>query len=507
MAIEAYNNQIAVNGVISTIHESNNGYASWGKHIELSDTKVLATYLFNLKSYVVVGNRIDACCIEWGTPVEFLAASASRILPIRMSDTKFLIGYVDGSADGWCIAGTISGTVPTLGTAVEFKDADTIEINGLEYVGTDKAIVTYANTTTMFAKIVSLSSTTITYGAEATVGSGTNLNNYLSVKQVAVLSTTLAVAVYYVSGTNTECVTLSISGTSITVNTAGKASLYGGSQDIRYPIIWGLSSTVFNVAYNDASSTNKGYIQQGTISGTTITLGGAETAFDAENLDGRVTMVAPISGYKVAIIYTDSNSQALHYKAVDSSSPAGTENDLIGMNDAHIYQWIAIDSGWIGGFTYNATYDIFLVSTVVSQGSQNYIFGMFAVKPNYSYYEATVVPMLHKIAETGSTEQIELSSVYFANFNLSSQFTETSSPTLRGILSLDGTSPDNYVFVGGSEMDSNSYTKLSTLRIPLANCPIVLKPNQKLYAGLSKLIKTIGTKATVTVFGLKRTTT
>ena len=68
---------------------------------------------------------------SFGTTVEFEAGITSYISICTLSDSKIAIAYRDvtDSNKGKCIMATVSGTVPTFGSAVEFEAGDTVHIS------------------------------------------------------------------------------------------------------------------------------------------------------------------------------------------------------------------------------------------------------------------------------------------------------------------------------------------------------------------------------------------
>lgn len=504
MAIEAYQNKISIKGMMSAIYDDLNYTPSYCQHVELSDTKILAVYndTKTSKGMAVIGTRVDKYCIEWGTPQIFYNGNASEILPIKISETKFVIVYNHADADGYCIAGTISGTTITFGTEAEYKDAAMVFVLGAVLIDTDKVLFCYEDSSTLTAcRIISLSGTTITLGVEATLYAGSvRTANYGSYQQIAKLSTTLAVFVYGISTTVSEAVTISVSGTTCTVNTAGKAQI-AGSQDLYEHAVIALNSTNFVVAYTDVTDSYKGYLYVGNVTGTTISFSGSsEVSFDSGTTYRKFPYWVPISSNAsftelCLISFKTGSYDKMYFQKMRWSSGSWSISaygiiDVIANNSA--------GSSTIGfpdfphnktnfSASYNVTNDTFFVGYVnYYTGSQNsFLLGAVISGGDYNF---TAMPMFDKYITTGANEQIEISRI-FSMCPIS-----PTGITLR--FSLDGTDVNNYM----CDVGSNTTTDL-------ANSPLLLKANQTLYVTVNSWTKFFNRYTNVTCIGIKRTST
>jgi hypothetical protein len=507
--IEAYSNQVEIPGIASIIHEDSLNQATHGNHCELSNTKILAVYndVTNNKGMVRIGDRVSDFAIEWGTPVEFYNGAVKQIIPLRLSDTKFLLTYVLGADDdGYCIAATVSGTTPTFGSVVEFADATTCYPIGAVLMDTDKVMIAYQDATVnQKAIIASISGTTITLGTAATINSTIDTQVYTTDSQLCKHTSTLATVVYRVSATVTEAVTLSLSGTTITVNTAGKAA-FGGSANIGFPAIAALDSTKFVIAYTDITDTNKGNSQVGTISGTTITAGASEYNFDSLNNSARVPSIVALSDKYFALMYssssggTYSNECRIAFVSGTVISYYAASTIASGSVSGSTGYYPGMESGGIVRLTYTKARQLTFSyrSAVLNQ----FICGMLRQDGT----TVNFVSMCYKVASASSTQQIEISSVYFKSniglFVLSSDYTvEGRSASLY----LNGTFSSNK-FYSTSNDKTNYYsaTLFETARLGMSNEPIILAANQALYASIGMNQGTSSRKGSCTVFGIKR---
>jgi hypothetical protein len=503
VAIEAYSNQVEIPGIASIIHEDVFNQATYGNHCELSTgatPTILAVYndTTNSKGMLRIGTRVSDFAIEWGTAVEFYNGTVEHIIPVRVSDTKFMIVYSHaGDNDGYCIAGTVSGTVPTLGSEVEFANGTTCINIGAVLMDTDKVMIAYQDgTTNQKAIIASFSGTTISLGSAATINSTIDSSVYTNTTQLCKHSATLATVVYRVSATVTEAVTLSLSGTAINVNTAGKAA-FGGSADIRYPSIGALDSTRFVVAYTDATDSNKQNAQVGAISGTTITSGSEYTINTGALAPASIPCLAIISSQYFAVTYSYGNEVFAKICASASTSIGSFTSLTITTTGASYYP------GAYANTKVNLTYTKSnqLTFSYLNVNLNQFICGMFE---HIGATSARYIPMCYKVAGASTGEQIEISSLYLKN-NLY-QFSNTNG--IYGYVYKNGTLSSNtlYKSANGDYFNPGAYSsaQINTICMPLANSPIILQENESLFATITANQGNSSEKGSCTVFGIKR---
>lgn len=496
--VVAYSNLVDVPGMQSIIHDDALNQATYGNHIELSSSIIMAVYndVTNSKGMVRLGTRVSDFCIEWGTAVEFYNGSGGYYIPVRVSDTKFLIVYRDASGNGASIAGTVSGTVPTLGTPVTFNASTTTPI-GAVLMDADKVMIAFANgTTNGQAVIASLTGTTIAYGAIATFKATTDITGYMTLTQLCAHSTTLASVVYRVSATVTQVVTLSLSGTTITPNTAGLAA-FGGSANIQFPSICALSATAFVLAYTDVTDSNKGNTQVGTISGTTITAGASEYSFDATNYATRVPSIVAMSSTMFAIVYK--LSATVGY--VSLGSVASTVVTMLGalqvsFAETSVQYYPSPGSTYINLSYTKAGQLTFSYMMNTSYGNQ-FVCGMFRQDGTAIAYE----PMRYRIATATATEQLELSSIY-----LKSNY-QSFTAAYPCMLYINGTLAANEFYRYPDTANGATADTLKTKVIPPPGSgPIIVPVNQSLYAAYYEQYQPNNViRGSSLVNGLKRT--
>ncbi len=194
----------------------------------------------------------------------------------KLDTDKFLISYTNPAASTqvMCVVGTISGTTITLGTPqlVDTTAGGTSQISiWASQIDTNKAIITYMAVVsgTPTSKTVALTVS----GTVATIGTPVSLNASLSDsfnRSVKIATDKFAVMNknYLQIGT--------ISGTTITLGTAAQTFATGGSgSELIDSILVSPDTNVVVLAENVGSSTYKAIAC--TVSGTTITVGTAVT--------------------------------------------------------------------------------------------------------------------------------------------------------------------------------------------------------------------------------------
>ena len=194
----------------------------------------------------------------------------------KLNTDKVLISYTDpaDAKNVMCVVGTISGTTLTLGTPqlVDTTALGTSQTHiWTSQIGTDKAIITYCAVVsgTPTSKTVALTVS----GTVATIGTPVSLNASLSDefnRSVKIGTDKFAVMNknYLQIGT--------ISGTTITLGTAAQTFATGGSGlELDNSILVSPDTNVVVIAENVGSSTYNAIAC--TVSGTTITVGTAVT--------------------------------------------------------------------------------------------------------------------------------------------------------------------------------------------------------------------------------------
>lgn len=229
-------------------------------------------------SYNLALAVIDTNTNTIGTPVALSTGSSNTQIYINavfaVSATGFCCVYNDGSASSSVIAGTVSGTTITLGTSTNIAAIveTTAPLSASSYICSYQS-----NTGILTARAFTVSGTVVTLGTAATLDA-TAYNSMSPV--IEPLTSTTAVVGYFQSGggsnstRNVAARVLSVSGTTITVNTQYQITSQAFNNNFTLmltPFIAG-STYLFG---GDNSASNGGTLHTLSISGTVITFGSA----------------------------------------------------------------------------------------------------------------------------------------------------------------------------------------------------------------------------------------
>lgn len=467
--------------------------ASLVKQVALSSTLVIMTYLDTATGYakVVAGTKNADYTITWGTPVDFNLGSVSWHSVIRVSATKFCIGYRDAinSSYGTLICGTVSGTTITLGTKSAWN-AVTTSVLGLSLLDTDKVIIVFQETTANFKGIVAtFSGTTISYGSAVVIYAGDVVNstyNFANVdqinfQQVDTLSTTTAICAYgyYSTTSKIATVVLSVSGTVITVNAADVFDTTVGSSYGNIPRVQTVTSTTFALAHMSGSNSVNQLLVMYSISGTTITRGTATTVATANNYMYRYGVLKYLGNNRLFIVYQGFTSVALTATLYQIVSAAAVFPYHLALSSSGDYSYLSGDNYLINGNTQQEGYPYVRFVDVSS---------------NQPVLEAIKYP----IVTAGANEQVEISSLYAKNAGV--DFSSTNKLQLyKG-----GTTQDKCFYNGGYSDQFAPATSAPCVPMTLPNSPIILKGGETLYASFTNSYYGKFTKGSVAAYGIRR---
>lgn len=185
----------------------------------LDDDKIAIGYLEGSDPKVIAAT-ISGTTLTFGTEVDLGAAGSTGLSLAQLGTDKFVAVWRDtGAGDGTAAVCTVSGTTITNGTAVDFDTAGDPTNFGVAKLDTDKFVVVWQQETSNdgHARAATVSGTTISFGTEATLSSGTT--NMTLDQTVAQLGTDRFLAVWEESSFVYTSV-CTVSGTTITVGDA-----------------------------------------------------------------------------------------------------------------------------------------------------------------------------------------------------------------------------------------------------------------------------------------------
>lgn len=437
------------------------------QHIELNSTQVAACYYdaTNNVFVAVIGTRYSDHCIEWNTPSTIYAGNIDRPIIKRIDDAKFVVSYVQSTDfDGYVVACTVSGTTVTVGTPVEFKDATTTRNLGLVYTATDKFTIYYGNGSTSYcAKVCTLSGTVITLGAETVIAAFDPTVVDTNQDMISRFIDDKLIAIYRESSTLMRVVVLSISGTTITVNTPATTSTV---ECIQLAVVV-TSSTTFQ-AFHTRVSGNFTYAIAGTISGTSISLG-SETPIEQTNASNRkcsfiainsttVASVIHASSIPVKVGFSVQIGTAMSYSVtLNISTYYNITNAITSTNLSISFRNNSLFFG------YQSTSNLFIASALVISGT------------------LIAYPMFKRLYTVPANSQLEISSVHMYNQAIFTYGTAYQ----KGRITLENTNPNYTIITSSLGIVPSGAAVGDMVIVNKNNCPIVLTAGQSLYGSIS----------------------
>ncbi len=188
---------------------------------------------------------------------------------VALSATSAIIAYADATTSGQGVAQylTVSGNTITVESLVVFEAsaASGIQDTALAKLSSTKAVVSYRDrddSNQLKTVVLSISGTTISAGSSTTVDGG-DASRFPSLAPISASQCLLAYA--NTTDTNLRTVVLSISGTTITENTAITVT----ENTVQQLTLAEFDTTQFAVCYTD-STDNDGKMAQVTVSGVTV---------------------------------------------------------------------------------------------------------------------------------------------------------------------------------------------------------------------------------------------
>jgi len=240
-------------------------------------THFIISYRDNDDAYKgkVIAGSISGTTITLGTAVTFENGQTYATSVCGMDSTHFVVSFMDAddAYKGKVIAGTLSGTTITISvdTGVVFENGYTKGTKICSMDSTHFVIAFEDQDDNLYGKVIagSLSGTTITITADSAT---TFLNERLGSRSICAMDPTHFIVAYnsfvYPGPYHGYVRAGSLSGTTITLGSTTTFST-ASSWDV---IVCSMDSSHFVIAYRDASDVNKGKAIAGSLSGTTITI-------------------------------------------------------------------------------------------------------------------------------------------------------------------------------------------------------------------------------------------
>jgi uncharacterized protein (UPF0248 family) len=340
--------------VVGTVDVDNNSI-SFGSEVvfESATTNWIAvTYDANAEKVVIsyqdggnssygtaIVGTVDGTSINFGSPTVFESATTDRIHSVYDSNAqKVVIFYQDrgNSNYGTAIVGTVSGTSISFGSATVFESANTSEFSGAFDSCNNKVVIAYkdlGNSNYGTAVVGTVSDTSISFGTPVVFESANT--EYTA---TAFDSENKKIVIAYRDAGNSNKGTYivgTVSGTSISFGTAG---YFEDANSDHIGLAYDAAAKKFVIVYGDVGNSDAYTVNNGTLSGTTVTWGTPELVTGATSGRGQVSSVVYASDVKRITVAYRNNAvsgvgSAFVYRNSYVDTNLTTEN-FIGFSDA-----------------------------------------------------------------------------------------------------------------------------------------------------------------------------
>lgn len=284
--------------------------------------KILVTYANpSNSSYgsAVVGT-INGYGITYGTPVVFYTGTMYQSVAVYDSVNDKVIIYYSRSSDryAFAIAGSISGSSITFGSAISLTSFDTQTPNAAYHTAQGKAVFAFRNNSTGQGQYIVVSITSGTTLSAGSIGTITGTSCYtLSSVYHAASETVVFFTRYSPTSSNGA-------GNSFVGTLSGTTFSFGAETGFASNVQWGnmaydSTNTKIIVTWADGANSNYGTARVATLSGSALTFG---TNVVYESSAGSGIAVHNPTTQKTAILYTDANNS--NYATIILGTVSGT---------------------------------------------------------------------------------------------------------------------------------------------------------------------------------------
>lgn len=258
-------------GTAVTYNSSANNFS--GAVYDPVSGKVIVAYVNGGNSFGVVGT-VSGTSISFGTPTSFgLNSGSPYSLAYDTTNSRVVITFSawNGSLyESRAVVGTVSGTSISFGSSVSYQSGAATNGTSVTFIGSGKVVV-FSGANASWAtclRVGTISGTTISFGTAVTLSSSGY--SYCGPKALAYDTVnSLFVCTYSNNGPEVFTVVGSVSGTTITLQTAvSRSSITATNQSTSS--IYDVSNGKIVITYG---STSASYTAVGTLSGTTLSLG------------------------------------------------------------------------------------------------------------------------------------------------------------------------------------------------------------------------------------------
>ena len=293
----------------------------------------------NSNAGMVVAGTISGSSVTLGTAVEITSemknTQQSASVVYDPDSSKFVILYADSNNNSYLTSRvvTVTGTTPSLGTAVVI-DSQNVTSSDITYdTSANKVVCGWRGgpSTLVAGAVGTVSGTSISFGSTTTVAS--KRPDSVSIVYDSNANKT---AFFYRDDADTRdgyYVVCTVSGTSIS---GGTTATFNAADTTSISATYDSTAQKIVVAYQDIGNSNYGSVRVGTISGTSMSFG-TEVNFSGTSYVGDVVAQYDSASNKTFIIYdkADSALTAVIGTVSGTSISIGSENTLSSGNAAY----------------------------------------------------------------------------------------------------------------------------------------------------------------------------
>ncbi len=313
-----------------------------------ANNKVIIVYqdLGNSSYGTAIVGTVDSSdnSISFGSPVVFNSASSPQISStFDSSNNKVVIAYKDSGNNGYgtAIVGTVSGTSISFGSEAVFWNANT---NGIEYIdlsfdtNVNKVLVSYSdNIRDGYGIAGTVSGTSISFGTAHRFETGQAY--YL--RSAFDNNSNVHVATYSDHSNSQYGTAAVIQVASDGTVTSQTPVVWLSSESQKMDIDFDTTNNKFLIAFRDVGSSGRGSAIVGTVSGTSLSFGSKNNANVANSLSPAIAFDETAG--KFVIIYDKTNLKYVTAEISGTSVSFGSEAD-VDTNSSADYNDIIYDS-------------------------------------------------------------------------------------------------------------------------------------------------------------------
>jgi len=275
--------------------------------------------------YASVGT-VSGTSISFGSPVVFYSGNLTSDLSAEFdgSSNNVLVSYQDSGNRRKQIAGTVSGTSISFGSASSHSSDTYVGFECFAYdSNANKTVLFYRNSSNAKSRVLTVTGTTISYGSPTTISTQNS-----SVGSAVFDSNSNKLVIGYGYGSSGYVKVGTVSGTSISFGSEVQVPGSGSAGGLAFDS----SANKVVVINSDSNDTFNGKAVVGTVSGTSISFGTAVT-FDTGILSYVTqSVVYDSNAQKIVTSYSDTNGESTVLDAASLETSLTTEN-YIGISD------------------------------------------------------------------------------------------------------------------------------------------------------------------------------